>query len=79
MIGRATDCMEEDFVVSADADDVVPEFRSERWRDAWGAIFGREDYVRDILNVGVSHNDKGNYRYVYHISETGESPPHSRR
>jgi hypothetical protein len=57
MIGGATDRMAEDFVVVADAGDVVPEFRSERWRDARGAILGREDYVDDVLEIGMGHNE----------------------
>ena len=59
VIGSATDGMAEDFLVTADADDVVPEARAKRRGYGWGAIFGGEDDVNDVLDVSVGHNESG--------------------
>ena len=56
VIGRTADGLAENFFLAADAVNVVPEVWPQRRSDERSAVFGREDYMDRVLNIGVGHN-----------------------
>lgn len=55
VIVHATDGVDENFVVLADAGRVGPEARLKIFRDEFGAVFGVEDNMDGVLGVRVRH------------------------